>query len=201
MLDDGWALAMVSDLRRLIAAQQTVVTAELDRGGPVAGDLLAVARLTLPLEQPSAEIPASFDAERQIWKLTSKNPNVRITGRFGGEVRPGALGFGFIVEVLTSFVSVAESNGLLVLRDGYHRTQRLLQAGIFTAPVFLRRFSEGEKLFARQMVPPAVWGGEHPPLLADYGDDRLAHDTWLPHTDTTLYVSAVPATLAISRSL
>lgn len=201
MVSDGWSLAMISDLRRLVAAQGSIV---VDRNGieaPLDPDPLAVAKLALPLAQPAVEIPASFDQQRQIWQVRSPSPNLRITGRFGGEVRPNALGFGFIVEVLISFMSVAEHNGRLVLRDGYHRAHRLLSAGIVSAPAFIRSFANDEPIFGREMLPAQIWQGEHPPQLADYGDDRLAHDIWLPRQDTTLYISAQPHGLAVSHEL
>jgi hypothetical protein len=193
MFDEGWELAVIADLRRVVAAQPTVfIDQEAGEGSALSGaDLASVARLTLPLGDPSAPIPARFDAEQQAWIITSTNPNLRVTGTFGGEVEPNVLGFGFTVRLLASFMSVAEVGGRYILRDGYHRAYQLLSAGIVRAPVFLRRFgADGEFCFRQGMLPAAVYGGEYPPMLADYGDDSVAEEIWLAPAETTLLVHA-----------
>jgi hypothetical protein len=202
MFDRGWELAVVGDLRRMVAAQPTVfVDAQggEDHGPLDPHDLAAVAAVTLPLSPPPAQIPADFDEDRQAWRIRSPSPNLRITGTFGGEVQPNVLGFGFLVQVLTSFVSVAEYRGRYILRDGYHRTYRLLAAGIVRAPVFVRRFDDGESLFRRGMLPEAIWCGDRPPTLQDYHDDSVAEDVHFAPDDTQVLVHATPPDLAFGR--
>jgi len=200
MFDEGWELALVTDLRRIVAAQPTVLADPAAKGpDPASLDLEALARLALPLHDPAPEIRPGFDEAQQRWILTSPNPNLRVTGRFGGEVQPGVLGFGFFFQVLGSFVSVAEFRGRLVLRDGYHRAHRLLASGVTAVPAFVRRFPEDEPPLRTGMLGPEVYAGPRPPTLADYLDDRLAADVWLAGEDTTAIVSLTPARLAVGR--
>ncbi len=147
-------------------------------------DLAAVACLTLPLAPPPAQLPAHFDEDNQTWNISSRNPNLRITGTFAGEVKPDVVGFGFLLEILTSFVSVAEFRGRYVLRDGYHRAYRLLAAGVVRVPVFVRRFGEEDSLFRSGMLPEAIYCGERPPTLADYHDDTVAGDVSYAPSET-----------------
>jgi hypothetical protein len=201
MFDDGWELALITDLRRVVAAQPTVFVDGVDGGvEPVAaGDLEAVARLTLPLAPPSAQLPADFDEDSQTWNISSPNPNLRITGTFAGEVKPDVVGFGFLLEILTSFVSVAEFRGRYILRDGYHRTYRLIAAGVVTVPAFVRRFADDESPFRSGMLPEAIYCGERPPTLADYHDDAVASDVFYAPNQTKVSVRAAPPDLAFGR--
>jgi hypothetical protein len=197
MFDAGWAVALVTDLRRLICAQDSVRVDE-DGDPPLAiSDLSSLAQVALPLQRPPAQLPATFDPALQVWKISSPSRNVRITDRFGGEAGDGVFKFGFVVEVLTSFLSVAEYRGRLILRDGYHRAYRLMQSGIFVAPAFVRAYADDEAVFTGQPLPEQIWMGERPPLLADFADDALAHDAWLSHADTELYVGAIPPGLSL----
>ncbi len=194
MFADGWELALVSDLRRVVAAQPTVF---VDSGQDPAidvgsGDLSDIAHLTLPLAEPAAEVAARFDQDAQAWIISSRNPNLRISGRFGGDVQPNVLGFGFLVQVLPSFMSVAEICGRYVLCDGYHRALRLLEAGVVTAPVFVRRFGEIDgSLFRAGMLSTDVYCGERPPTLADYHDDTVAEELLLEVKERVAVVRAV----------
>jgi hypothetical protein len=201
MFERGWDLAVIADLRRVAAAQPTVFVDEIvGYDAAVApDDLAAIARLTLPLSPPSAQLPAHFDEDEQTWKISSPSPNLRITGTFAGEVKPDVVGFGFLLEILTSFVSVAEFRGRWVLRDGYHRTYRLLAAGVTRVPAFVRRFGDDESLFRSGMLPEDAYRGERPPTLADYHDDAVAGDVAYAPSDTTIRVQAAPPGLAFGR--
>ena len=199
MFAQGWELALVADLRRVIAAQPTVsgARAPAEPPDPDPGDLEAIAALTLPLAPPAPEIAYSLDEPAQTWQVSSPNPNLRISGTFGGELQPGVNGFGFLFSVMTSYVSVVECEGRHVLRDGYHRTYRLLAAGVTQAPAFVRRQPPGEALFRHGMLPEAVYLGDRPPTLADYHDDAVSTDAWLTEHATQARVQATPTRLAI----
>jgi hypothetical protein len=201
MFERGWDLAVIADLRRVVAAQPTVFVDEIvGYDAEVApDDLAAIAQLTLPLSPPSAQLPAHFDEDEQTWNISSPSPNLRITGTFAGEVKPDVVGFGFLLEILTSFVSVAEFRGRWVLRDGYHRTYRLLAAGVRRVPAFVRRFGDDESLFHSGMLPEDVYCGERPPTLADYHDDTVAGDVAYAPSETTIRVQAAPPGLAFGR--
>ena len=184
----------------MIAAQPTVfVDGPEDSLGSCAHELSELARIALPLTAPAAQVPVRFDEERQTWNISSPSPNLRITGNFGGEVEPGVLGFGFLVKVLPSFVSVAEYRGRYILRDGYHRGYSFLRAGAVSVPAFVRRFDEDESPFRAGMLPEAVYCGERPPTLADYHDDVVAGDVSFAPSETTIVVSAAPTSLAFGR--
>ncbi|HEX4011280.1 MAG TPA: hypothetical protein VHX62_14770 [Solirubrobacteraceae bacterium] len=203
MFAEGWRLAMITDLRRVIAAQATVV-ADTTEGEPGAGlldgrvpDLEALAQLALPLADSALNIQSRFDEEQQRWIITSANPNLRIVGTFSGEVQPSVMGFGFFFRMLASFVSVAEFRGRYVLRDGYHRSYRLLAAGITAVPAFVRQFGDDELPVKGLLLGPDVYCGPTPPLLGDYFHDDLAADVWLGAAETTAIVSASPQRLAM----
>jgi hypothetical protein len=198
MFDDKWGVALVTDLRRLVSAQPSVRVggAEDDVVGPES-DLQSIAHVTLPVQRPPAELPAEFDPALQVWKITSKSPNIRITNKYGSEFREGFFTFGFVVEVLTSFLSVAQYRGRLVLRDGYHRAYRLISAGVVAAPVFVRAYADDESVFTKKTPSDQVWKGDRPPLLGDFTNDVVARDIWLPRYDTTLYIGATPPELSV----
>src|SRR3984885_3027954 len=135
MVANGWEIGLITDLRRVIAAQPAVFVDEpSDFVAPVVHALAALGRIALPLTAPAAQVPVRFDEDSQTWNISSPSPNLRITGNFGGELEPGVLGFGFLVRVLPSFVSVAEYRGRYILRDGYHRAYAFLRAGAVSVP-------------------------------------------------------------------
>jgi len=205
MFAEGWRLAMITDLRRIVAAQATVVAdatpgepgaALLDGGVP---DLEALAQLALPLADAAPNLDSRFDETEQRWIITSANPNLRIVGTFSGEVQPNVMGFGFFFRMLASFVSVAEFRGRYLLRDGYHRSYRLLGAGITAVPAFVRRFDDDDLPVNGMLLGPEVYTGPTPPLMADYFDDTVSAEIGLGAAQTTAIVSASPQRLAIGR--
>ena len=191
MFAEGWELGVISDIGRVIAAQPTVfVDPEPDPGAyAAAGDLAALAGISLPLTAPVGEIGATFDEAQQTWIIKSDSSNLRITGRFGGEVEQDVLGFGFLASIVPSFVSVVECGGRHILRDGYHRGCRLLAAGVVRVPAFVRHLETLDEFsFRHGMLPAEVYGGDRPPTLADYQDDLLAEDVWLPKNRRTIVI-------------
>jgi hypothetical protein len=200
MFANGWEIELITDLRRVIAAQPTVFLDGPENGvEPVSPDPASIARIALPLSAPASQVPVRFDEPSQTWHITSPSPNLRITGNFGGEVEPGVLGFGFLVRVLPSFVSVAEYRGRYILRDGYHRAYRFLSQGVRAVPAFVRRFGDDESLFRAGMLPEAVYCGERPPTLQDYLDDAVASDVSFAPRETTIVVSAAPTSLVFGQ--
>jgi hypothetical protein len=197
MFDDKWTVALVTDLRRLVSAQPSVRVGDAGDDGGAESDLRSIAHVTLPTQRPPAELPAEFDPALQVWKITSRSPNVRITNKYGSEFREGFFTFGFIVEVLTSFLSVAQYRGRLILRDGYHRAYRLISSGVLAAPVFLRAYVDDESVFTKKAPSERIWTGDRPPLLGDFTNDVVARDIWLPRHDTTLYIGATPPGLSV----
>jgi hypothetical protein len=199
MLREGWEISLVTDLRKLVAAQSRVSCEALPEDEPVppADDPLAVARLALPLTAPSPRITQELSEPDQTWTISSPNPNLRISGVFGGEIGPGVHGFGFMFSEMPSYLSVADYDGRLVLRDGYHRSYRLIAAGIVEAPAFVRRFDRGETLMRAGRLPERAYLSQRPPTLADFHDDRFAVDVRLRPRQTVARVQATPTGLAI----
>jgi hypothetical protein len=197
MFDDKWGVALVTDLRRLVSAQPSVRIGDPVDDVTPESDPRSIAHVTLPVQRPRAELPAEFDPALQAWKITSKSPNIRITNKYGSEVREGFFTFGFVVEVLTSFLSVAQYRGRLVLRDGYHRAYRLISSGVFAAPAFVRIYADDESVFTKKTPSERIWTGDRPPLLGDFTNDVVARDIWLPSHDTTLYIGATPPGLSV----
>lgn len=82
--DEGWRVA-IADLPRVRAMQPSVyIDSAEDRVREVdPSDLASVARVSLPIPQ-AGELPAAYDQSKQAWLLSSRNPNLRIAGQFGG---------------------------------------------------------------------------------------------------------------------
>ncbi len=188
----------IVDLAAIVGAQKQIVIGEAtDRVHGLGGDdLLAIARLTLPL--PKREpIAWSFDRERNAFVLSSPNPNLRVVGHFnstvGGEV-PGVVfdSFGFAVSYQRSYLQVAIIEGRYVLRDGYHRAYGLLRAGIRHVPAFVRRYASwDEASLPSGLLPKDACLGARPPMLTDYLNDAVAIDRWITRTSKLLILQAV----------
>jgi hypothetical protein len=190
---EGWTFKL-ADLGQVCALQATVFRDHArERTQAAAGDLLALASITLPMPEKQP-LPVQYDAARNTWVISSLNPNLQILGHFKGPVQHH-LGCGFLVGILPSFVQVALYRGRYVLIDGYHRSLGLLARGIRKVPVLFRAFGADEPLFTASaqpdFLPEAVMLGERPPLLPDYLDDRVAAEVWLPTTRKIIIIHGV----------
>jgi hypothetical protein len=177
-LADGFTPGLV-DLSRLCVFQPSVHTegvTERVEGVP-AGDVAALAGITLPLTAPPPVIP-QFDQERLTFTTNLASQNLHIVGAFGGpaedDLPPGTVSVGFHLRVITSFVQVASIQGRYFLRDGYHRCLGLIQRGVRYAPALVR-----PDLPLADLVPPGMlefeaFTGDRPPVLPDYFDDRVS---------------------------
>jgi hypothetical protein len=178
---EGWEVKIV-DLRAICSLQQQVhISQATERvvGIQQPDDLLSIAEVTLPAVTPTS-LPVQFDEVRNTWMIPSANPNLRLTGHFGGEVQPGVTGFGFLVGVTPSFVQVARHHGRLVLRDGYHRSYGLLAAGVSRIPALVRDFGVGALGVPPGLFQTDVYLGERPPLLADFLRDDVSAEVEVP---------------------
>ena len=183
----------IVDLTRVCAAQPHILVEDAVRrvDGIAAADLVAIAKLTLPL--PAREpIPVTFDPYKNAWLLGSPNPNLRVVGHFSSSVGPGFMGFGFAVAQQKSYMQVAGVNGRFFLRDGYHRAFGLLRSGITRAPALVKEFGTLEEVQLPQgMLPHSAFLGERPPTLQDYLDDAVAVDTHVPATTKMVVIQAL----------
>jgi len=186
---EGWTVKVV-DLAKVCALQPVVFSDHAEERAAVAdrANIASLASITLPLPS-STGLPAQYDAGQNTWMIASRNPNLRLVGNFSGELQPGAIGFGFIVSMLASYVQVARFRGRYVLRDGYHRSLGLLMRGIREVPVFVRDYSQFEDLgLAQGMLSQAAYLGEQPPMLMDYLNDDVSAAVTLPASQKMIVI-------------
>jgi hypothetical protein len=158
------------------------------------GNICSIAAVSLPVPS-SGELPAQFDESKKVWLFSAPNPNLRITGHFGGQVQPGVFGFGFIVAISPSFLQVARFQGRLFLRDGYHRAVGFLQRGIGVVPVFTRELGGLESLnLPPGMLPQGAYFGDRPPTVPDYLDDSVSVQVQLPAFQKMLVIQGLEVT-------
>jgi len=190
----GWEVKVV-DLTQICAFQPNVfvdTTAERVRGiGP--DDWEAIAQVTIPVGGQVSLRP-QFDELRNTWIIASPNPNLKIVGRFGGQIpgnpnQPPA--FGFFVTIAQSFVQVARFRDRLFLRDGYHRALAFLNAGIMRVPAFVGTVAAIEQLAPAGMLPQDAYLGLRPPRLIDYLDDTVSAAVSLPAAQKLVVVQAL----------
>ena len=191
MFAEGWTVKIV-DLRRVCSLQQQVHAEQAaERVASVdPASLTSIAEVTLPTPAETP-LPAQYDETRNIWIISSGNPNLKIAGRFNGPVQPGVIGFGFLITVPASHMQVARHHGRYVLRDGYHRAFGLLQRGIDRAPAFVRDYGVGELGLGPGLFPTDVYLGERPPLLVDFLNDDVAADVQLPVAQKMIVISGM----------
>ena len=192
--NEGWEVKL-ADLSRVCSLQPQVLSEQAtERVASVApDDIVSIAEVTLPAPTEAA-LPAQFDEVRNTWIIAAANPNLKITGHFGGQMQPGVIGFGFSVGVMPSFVQVARHHGRYVLRDGYHRSYGLLARGVTHAPVFARDFGVGELGVGPGLFSTDVYLGERPPVLADFLNDDVASDVRVPTAQKMLVVQGLELT-------
>jgi len=191
--NEGWQVAL-ADLPRLGAFQPHVlVDSATDRvAGIDVDDLVDIATVTLPLV-PAQPVAPTLDESKKTFVVSSANPNLRVTGMFAAQVdpnRPEAVGMGFSVQVLPSFVQVASLNGRYFVRDGYHRTIGLVQRGVRYAPVFVHDEIPHGQLVPPGMLPFEVYTGTRPAVVADYWDESVSRSLPVPVTHKVIMIQA-----------
>ena len=171
--DESWEIAIV-DLTRVCVVQHTVGTeadARIQRLD--GGDLQALADITLPIPTPQS-LSYQVDSQRNVAVLSSPDGNLRVVGFAAHQVPRGTL-MGFIVEIATSYLQIAEVGGRFVLRDGNNRAAALVKRGITQVPALVRSFGQGEDLgIPKGVLAPATYLGERPPTPVDYWDPAVS---------------------------
>jgi hypothetical protein len=193
--DEGWEIATV-DLKRVCAVQHTVLAEPDPRIARLnSGDPIALASVTLPIPDPQP-LTYQVDSQRNVAMLSSFDGNLRVVGFAAQEVPRGSL-MGFIVEVATSYLQVAEVGGRFVLRDGNHRAAHLVRSGITEVPALYRRFGPGEDLgIPKGVLAPATYLGERPPVLADYWDEAVSTEVRVPRYRKVVLIQGIEQSLA-----
>lgn len=207
MRAEGWDIALV-DLARVAAVQPSVFTdTAIERAAILdAGDLRAIAELTLPTRHPRPigelspgddvlPVHIQYNHLEQAYTITSPNLNLTVTGNVDAPgnraPQPDSLGFGFTIGVPPSFFQVARFQGRHVLVDGYHRAFGLLSRGMTRVPAYVRDFTTAEDVAPAGTLPRAAWLGDRPPLLRDYHDDLVAEQVLLPVPHRTIVIHAM----------
>ena len=193
--DEGWEIYIV-DLTRVCVVQHAVVTepdARITRLD--ADDLPALADIMLPIPDPQ---PLSYqvDSLRNVAVVGSLDGNLRVVGFAAREV-PRGTHMGFILEIATSYVQVAEVGGRFVLRDGNHRAAALVKKGITKVPALVRSFAHGEDLAPpKGVLAPAIYLGERPPTPLDYWDPAVSAAVLVPRRRKFVLIQALEQSLA-----
>ena len=126
----------------------------------------------------------------------SLDGNLRVVGFAAREV-PRGTHMGFILEIATSYVQVAEVGGRFVLRDGNHRAAALVKKGITKVPALVRSFAHGEDLAPpKGVLAPAIYLGERPPTPLDYWDPAVSAAVLVPRRRKFVLIQALEQSLA-----
>jgi hypothetical protein len=195
MRNEGWEIAIV-DLERVCVVQPTVLA---DADPPLEAaldpdDLEAVAKITLPIPNPRV-LPYQVDSTKNVAVLSSPNPNLRTVGFRAQQIGQGTL-LGFVVEVATSFVQVAEFGGRFVLTDGNHRAVSLFRQGITRIPALTRKYAHGENLgLGKSVLSPATYLGEWPPQVGDYWNPAVSAAITVPRARKLVIIQAIEQNL------
>ena len=196
----GWRGAIV-DLRKVRALQPLVHcdhAEERTREG-IDGDVLSLARITVPLSREKEYMKVEGAPDGRRWTLTCRNPHLRFLQPFGPdpadyakeETKYDPRPFGFLVELARTYVQVIRWRGIYLLTDGYHRTHGLLARGIYNVPVlFLELPDTADAPIFQGLFPPSVYLSEQAPHLGDYFDDRVSASVRVQATQRTLIIQA-----------
>jgi len=164
-----WTLGVV-DLRRLVSFQRRLVLHEEMIEGTEPRDWAARVQLSLPYCRTS-----DFESELHSSGLTLSSENPDITVRWQ-TTREGDGVFALKVRHGSPFMEVGYYRERWFLRDGYHRSYRLLRAGIAEVPAVIVQASTLEELGTNRpwFFPEEVLFSRRPPLVTDFlGDDLV----------------------------
>lgn len=158
-----WRLGVV-DLRRLAAFQRRLVLRDQALEHEKTADWERRIDLAFPLSRIS-----SFDQRLHQNSLTLSSENPDFTVRLQA-VSDKAESIGLAIHHGSPFMEVGNYRGRWFLRDGYHRTYRLLQAGIFEMPAVIVQARTLEELGANRpwFFPEDVLFSARPPLITDF---------------------------------
>jgi hypothetical protein len=190
------------DLRHVRALQPHVHSDHADkrtRDG-VKGDLLSLARITLPITRAKELMTSEASTDGRRWTLTCRNPHLRILGAFlpdpsnadKEETKYDPKPFGFMIELARSYVKVIRWRGIYMLFDGYHRAHGLLSRGIYEAPVLFAELPiQNDAPQIPGLFVPAVYLSERPPYLPDYLNDDVSSAVGVPATQRSIIIQAL----------
>jgi hypothetical protein len=192
--DEGWTPSLL-DLRRVCAFQGRVFTEHADERvrGIDPNDFASIAAVSLPVPGAGAPVPATYDAARNAWIISSPDPNMRIVGNFARHMGEDAAGFGFAVSIARSFVSATHFRGRYYLTDGYHRSVAFLRRGITHVPALIRTAPDDNSFrVPTGMLPPPVYLGDRPPQLSDFLQEDVSLSLMMPVYRRVIVIQAIP---------
>jgi len=163
-----YVVAVVS-LGELTAFQFTVDKPYCDTFTVPAGRSLGdVAGITLPTEPP--KFPLRVGADGLGFTVSAPGPNLRVAGMEFKSAEVGSMRLTVDLTFGSPFVQVAEFQGRLILRNGYHRLVSLLHQGVNHAPVILLHGTDYSQTGAAGpgFFQPSIVMGAKPPLLKHY---------------------------------
>jgi len=135
---------------------------------PASPTALNLADITLPTTRPKFPLRVAGDGAGVT--LSAPGPNLRIAAIGVQTSDGGPLRFTVDLTFGSPFVQVAEFEGRMFLRNGYHRVVGLLAQGVSHAPVIVLQCADytqtgagGPGFFARHVLM-----GDKPPLLRHY---------------------------------
>jgi hypothetical protein len=168
----------------VLSFQKTIQVDDIEQAKEPNGSPAALLEYCLPASQPAPPQGVMSDLDGKGVTVSALNPNLR----FAGASVSGAMvsqapnappvpmqALSFFVSMGASYLQVIRYENRCFLRDGYHRSTRLLRHGIHQAPCI---FIEADK-FEEFGLPPGsltheTMYGPRPPSLPDFWDDSVS---------------------------
>lgn len=170
----SWRVRYV-DLSKVIAVQKIVIIDGLhERVTGISKDSPELFDLCLPAQQQPLEVETTPEPDGRSITFSSLNPNLRVQG-YQANLGPTGGTVTYIIGGGSPYVTVVEVGDRFFLRDGNHRAVALLAAGITAVPaVVVAGFSYSDAAPGPGFLGPQVALGDHPPMLADFLDERVS---------------------------
>ena len=192
------------ELARLIASQAGITcdfADDLQTRLGTSPDPESLFHFCLPVERPSAPVQVrKLAAGRYMFISDSTDFRFHNPEIIDAAAIAGLTTFGPVSQVLalpvgygSNYISVIESEGRLLLQNGYHRCYSLLKAGITHAPAIVQRVTRLDELSiaADEKVcdnPSFYFRAARPPLLKDFLDPRLSKRLTVRKMQTTVEI-------------
>jgi hypothetical protein len=178
-----WRPVLV-DLRKVLSFQKAINVEDMGEQVPRIEGADALLEYCLPGKQLPPPQGVMADLDGKGLTVSSVNPNLRFAGAQAsaamvnqavGAPAVAMQALAFFVSLGTSYLQVMKYDNRYFLRDGYHRSARLIRQGVFEVPCILIEAANFEEFGC----PPGsltyeVMYGPRPPKLTDFWDERVA---------------------------
>lgn len=175
---DDWDFKLVP-LESLVAFQKSV-TKTAYKDIPTSDDGWEdVVKYCLPVQGDNYVMEQGIQTPNQSFQgiqFVSRGPNIDVSGphveRHGPE-EDVTYTVSFQVHPRPNFVQVVEFGGRYILKNGYHRSFQLLQAGETHVPALVRQANHYQETGAAKdsAFPQGILLGQRPPLVSDFHTD------------------------------